>query len=208
MPKKAPEPTLAQKLNQQMMPILMGLIALTIFVVMAVVWKSKQSAADDTPPPVAEVPAAASDARPAPVSAPTDEPTAPGVIAKAEELSTPWAAKNFIYRNEATGELTPAMVVHLPRGGYWAFSLMEPYGRCRLEFVTDLQKLAKEYEYPADHPLVGDPCSHTLFDLLRYGGPMNGEVRGDIVHGSAMRPPIAIEIQTRGKDELAVKMEE
>ena len=201
--------TLAEKLGGEMMPILMGFIALAIFTVMAVVWKSKRSSsADDEVQTTTTAPAAApADSTPAPLE-PANQPVAPGVIAKAGELSEPWAAKYFIYHNDATGRSTPAMVVHLPRGGYWGFSLIEPYGRCRLEYVTDLRKLAKDYQYPADHPLIADPCSHTLFDLLRYGGPMNGEVRGDIVYGSAMRPPIAIEIETRGKDVWALKMEE
>jgi hypothetical protein len=206
---KPPAPLpLVERLKTQMMPAIMGLIALLIFAVMAVVWKSRQSEADDSERPAPAVATAPAADVPAPPAAPSDEPVAPGVVAKTEELAEPWAAKSFVYRNASTGEFTPAMIVHLPRGGYWGFSLIEPYGRCRLEYLTNLQKIHKLYEYPADHPLVADPCSHTLFDLLRYGGPMDGEVRGDIVHGSALRPPVAIEIQERGKELIAVKMEE
>jgi hypothetical protein len=201
-------PSLPEKLKSQMIPIIMGVIALAIFAVMAMIWRSRQSAADDSEPAAAAPAATPAADVPRPAAASSDEPVAPGVIATADELAAPWAAKNFIFRTEATGESTPAMVVHLPRGGYWGFSLIEPYGQCRLEYVTNLQKLAKAYEYPADHPMVGDPCSHTLFDLLRYGGPMNAEVRGAIVHGSALRPPVAIEIQQHGREVLAVKMEE
>ena len=145
---------------------------------------------------------------PASVTPKHSEPIAPGVVATVDELSQPWAAKDFVFHNQANGEFVPAMVVHLPRGGYWGFSLIEPYGSCRLEYVTDLQKLATVYDFPADHPLIVDPCNKTLFDLLRYGGPMNAEVRGDIIRGASVRPPIAIEIQQRGDSILAVKMEE
>ena len=99
------------------------------------------------------------------------------------------------------------MVVHLPRGGYWGFSLIEPYGTCRLEYVTDLQKLATVYGYRADHPLIADPCNKSLFDLLRYGGPIDASVRGDIVSGTSVRPPIAVEIQQRGNAILATEIE-
>jgi len=135
------------------------------------------------------------------------EPIAPGVVATAEELSQPWASKEFIFHNALSGADVPAMVVHLPRGGYWGFSLIEPYGTCRLEYVTDLQKLATVYGYRADHPLIADPCNKSLFDLLRYGGPMDASVRGDIVSGTGVRPPIAIEIQQRGNSILATAIE-
>ncbi|HKV47285.1 MAG TPA: serine/threonine-protein kinase [Candidatus Acidoferrales bacterium] len=135
------------------------------------------------------------------------EPIAPGVVATEEELSQPWASKEFIFHNALTGSDVPALVVHLPRGGYWGFSLIEPYGTCRLEYVTDLQKLATVYGYRADHPLIADPCNKSLFDLLRYGGPIDASVRGDIVSGASVRPPIAVEIQQRGNAILATEIE-
>ncbi|MGH9575610.1 MAG: serine/threonine-protein kinase [Candidatus Acidiferrales bacterium] len=135
------------------------------------------------------------------------EPIAPGVVATTEELSQPWASKEFIFHNALRGSDVPAMVVHLPRGGYWGFSLIEPYGTCRLEYVADIQKLATVYGYRADHPLIADPCNKSLFDLLRYGGPIDASVRGDIVSGASVRPPIAIEIQQRGNAILATEIE-
>ena len=99
------------------------------------------------------------------------------------------------------------MVVHLPEGGYWAFSLEEPYGRCELEFVTDVAKLRKEYGYPASHPMVGDPCTHTVYDLLRYGSAPAGLVRGEVVRGTAIRPPLAIEVRVEGHRVVAARTE-
>jgi serine/threonine protein kinase len=207
-PRVIAAPSLADKLMSQKMPIVMSLSVVALLVILSLVFKSHRSALSDAGLPAA-VPVSETSAANVPPPAPARSvPTAPGVIATVDELSQPWSSKDFTFRNDATGESVPAMVVRLPRGGYWGFSLIEPYGRCQLQYVTDLDRLAKKYGYPADHPLIVDPCSDTLFDLLRYGGPMNAEVRGDIVHGSSLRPPVAIEIQERGNSILAVKMEE
>jgi hypothetical protein len=134
-------------------------------------------------------------------------PVAPGVIATEDELAKPWASKNFIYRDPLTNTDVPALVVHLPRGGYWGFSMTEPFGTCDLEYVTNLERLQTVYGFRADHPMVADPCNHEVFDLLQYGGPPSAEVRGAPVHGTGVRPPLAIEIEQQGKNVLAVKME-
>jgi hypothetical protein len=152
----------------------------------------------------------------APPAAPADtpkpqptEPTGPGTIATAAELSKPWAAKRFQYHNFVTGQYEPAMVVRLPHGEYWGFSLIEPFGTCQLEFVSDLDKLKTDYGYHADHPMVGDPCNHTLYDLTRYGGGASTDdlVRGVIVQGNGIRPPMAIEIKVQGNSIVAGRSE-
>ena len=99
------------------------------------------------------------------------------------------------------------MVVHLPGGVYWGFSLVEPYGSCEMEFITDLEKLRTDYGFRASHPMVGDPCNRAVFDLTRYGSGPAGLVRGEIAHGVAVRPPRAIEVEVRGKQVLAKKIE-
>jgi hypothetical protein len=134
-------------------------------------------------------------------------PIGPGEIATTEELSKAWAAKRFLFRNQLTDETVPAMVVRLPDGEYWGFSLREPFGSCDMEFVTDLGKLQTYYNFRADHPMVGDPCDRSVFDLTRYGTAPSGLVRGEIAQGSAIRPPVAIEIRTRGNQVLAVRTE-
>ncbi len=57
--------------------------------------------------------------------------------------------------------------------------------------------------------MVVDPCTHAVYDLMRYGGgaPDGGLVRGDIVQGAGVRPPLAIEVRTDGKDIIAVRSE-
>jgi hypothetical protein len=129
------------------------------------------------------------------------------VVATADELAKPWAAKHFTFHDYITGAMVPALVVHLPTGDYWGFSMTEPFGTCALEYVTDLDRLDTFYGFHATHPMVGDPCQHSVFDLLQYGGPPSAEVRGALVHGTGMRPPLAIEIEQSGKDILATKIE-
>jgi hypothetical protein len=131
----------------------------------------------------------------------------PGEIATTSELAKDWSAKKFIFRDPLTSREGPAMVVHLPGGVYWGFSLIEPYGSCEMEFVTDMQKLRTEYGFRGSHPMVGDPCNRAVFDLTRYGSGPAGLVRGEIAHGAAVRPPLAIEIQVQGERVLAKKME-
>jgi len=163
-------------------------------------------------PKPAAAPADTASASAAPAVAPRPAAsllTGPGPIATAEDLSKSWSAKRFLFRNALTGQTEPAMVVRLPRGELWGFSLLEPFGNCELEFVTDLDKIRTDYRYKADHPMVVDPCNHTVYDLLRYGGgAANDElVRGVIVQGTGIRPPMAIEIRAEGKDIVAVREE-
>jgi hypothetical protein len=134
-------------------------------------------------------------------------PVGPGPIATTEDLAKPWAARKFNFKDQLTGELTPATVVHLPGGIYWAFSLHAPFGSCELEYVTDLAKLDTQYGYKSDHPMVADPCSRAVYDLTRYGTGPNGLVRGEIVQGAGVRPPVAIEVRVEGHQIVAVRAE-
>jgi hypothetical protein len=134
-------------------------------------------------------------------------PVGPGVIATTQELKQTWSAKRFLFPDSVTGQTDAAMVVRLPRGEYWGFSLQVPFGKCQLEYVSNLEILRRDYQFNADHPMVVDPCDHTIYDLLRYGSSSAGLVRGDIVQGTAIRPPMAIEIRERGNAVVAVRME-
>jgi len=162
--------------------------------------KEGNTGIDATPPATA-----AADSKTAPVPEPL--PVGPGEIATTSELAKDWSAKKFIFRDPLTSREVPAMVVHLPGGVYWGFSLVEPYGSCEMEFITDPEKLRTEYGFRASHPMVGDPCNRAVFDLTRYGSGPAGLVRGEIAHGAAVRPPLAIEIEVRGKQVLAKKIE-
>lgn len=164
--------------------------------------KPKQTAPDTvavTPPPViAEAPK------------PVEKlPVGPGAIATTDELTKAWSAKRFLFRDPLTTEPVPALVVRLPGGEYWGLSLREPFGTCELEYMTDLRKLQTDYDFQANHPMVANPCTHAVYDLMRYSGgaPDGGLVRGDIVSGTGIRPPMAIEIRIEGKLVRAVRME-
>lgn len=132
----------------------------------------------------------------------------PGPIATKKELAKEWSSKRFEFRDEAAATTIEALVVRLPGDSYWAFSLREPYGTCTLQYLTDLNQIQTVYNYTSSYPLVGDPCNESLFDLTKYGGGPSGMVRGQIVQGRAVRPPVAIELKVKGDEIIAVRAEE
>jgi hypothetical protein len=163
------------------------------------------------PTPQIEVPAPAPDPN---AAIPQSTESSPQVATTAE-MSKAWASKQFFFRNRLTGESIPALLLRLPTGsasqpgGYWAFAVSSAYGNCQLEYITDLEKLSSDYDFhAAKHPMVGNPCSHTLFDPTKMTTlPGDFLVRGAIAQGSDVRPPLGIEIKIQGKDILAVRME-
>jgi hypothetical protein len=92
---------------------------------------------------------------------------------------------------------------------YWALSLNAPFGNCRLEYVTNLEKLRTDYDFrAAKHPMVGNPCSRTVYDPLKMMNiPGSVWVRGAIAQGSDLRPPLGIEVEIRDRQILAARME-
>ena len=134
-------------------------------------------------------------------------PVGPGPIGTTEELSKSWSAKRFDFVNPTTHEVSQAEVVRLPNGSYWGFSLTEPFGSCRLEYVQDLARLRDFYGFKAEHPMVADPCTHAVFDLMKYGPGIDGLVRGEIAQGSGLRPPLAIEIKVQDHRIIAARAE-
>jgi len=135
-------------------------------------------------------------------------PMGPGAVATTSEVAKPWSAKRFDFRDPVTLKPVPAMLVRLPGGALWAFSLREPYGSCELEYVTNLKQLQDQYGFTSAHPMVGDPCNKTLFDLTEYGNGPGGFVRGEVAQGSGWRPPMAIELRIKGNEIIAARMEE
>jgi len=136
-------------------------------------------------------------------------------IAQVGDLAKPWDSRPFNYRNAATGENVPALLVRLPVGspaqssGYWALAMKEAYGNCGLEYVENLEKLRSDYGFgEAKHPMIVNPCSRTVYDPTKYASLPGGALaRGAIVQGSDLRPPLGIEITVRGKKILATRME-
>ena len=132
----------------------------------------------------------------------------PTVAATVEELSKPWAAKQFNFVKPFTHEKIDAMVMRLPSGELWAFSLQAPYGTCKLQYVTDLAALASTYRFRAAHPMVVNPCDSTVFDPLKVG-PLDGNTwaRGQIMQGGSLRPPFAIDVKMSGHSIIAENIE-
>jgi hypothetical protein len=195
--------------------LVIGLLAVLLVVFLGARWalrpKRAQTQAADQQPQI-EVPAPAPDPS---TLLPHATDAAPG-IADVNEMAKPWSSKQFFIRNGLTAENIPAMLVRLPGGspaqtsGYWAFSLNAPYGNCKLEYITDLNKLKNDYGYrAAKHPMVGNPCSHTVFDPAKTAVLPGSEVwaRGAIVQGSDLRPPLGVELKVVGKSILAVRSE-
>jgi len=184
-----------------------GIVAVVVVVGIAILWwvRNKPRAATDTP--AAE--AAATEPSPSPLPpyvAPVQE--GPTVAATVDELSKPWSAKKFTFIKPVTQESIDAEVIRLPGGGLWAFALQSPYGRCELEFVTDLNRIASQFGYRASHPVVVSPCDNTVFDPLQVGA-LGGSTwaRGEIVHGSALRPPFSIDVHVSGRSIIADRAE-
>jgi hypothetical protein len=195
-------------------PLIAGVLAVLIVVLLGARWFFRPKHPEMKPlevPAQIEVPAPTPDPAIALPHATETHPT----IASISELAKPWSAKDFFIRNPMTAEYIPAVIVRLPGGaanqasGYWAFSLKAPYGNCQLEYVTDLAKMQTEYGFrAAKHPMAGNPCSHTLFDPTKMATmPGNFLVRGAIVQGSDLRPPLGVEIKIQGKDIQAVRTE-
>jgi hypothetical protein len=56
--------------------------------------------------------------------------------------------------------------------------------------------------------MVGNPCNRTVYDPTKLSNlPSNVWVRGAIVQGSDLRPPLGIEIRVQGKNIQAIRME-
>ncbi len=145
------------------------------------------------------------------VSIPT---TGPVTAATLSELAQPWSSREFTFVDPATGSAVPAIVVHLPGGAasssssYWAFSLEVPYQACHLEYVTDLNGLNARFGFHAAHPMVASACDGSVYDPLRLGTISSGAwVRGEVVQGGALRPPIAIEVKVQGDKLVADRIE-
>ena len=140
----------------------------------------------------------------------SEQPVAPGPVASPQDLAKPWSFVKFKMRL-ATGDQAPAMVIRLPSGtgadAYWGFLTVAPYGRCEMELEQDLAKIAADYGYRARHPMVVDSCTQSVYDPLSYGGTHGVWVRGQVVKGAGLRPPLAIEIVIEKGSVVATRSE-
>jgi|SRR5580704_5275076 hypothetical protein len=204
-PRKPQAAAPKQETSEGMPTMWVAFIVVACLICIWAAWWTHRSFAKEIPvPEKLDNPAPIAEAKPKAVER---LPMGPGEVATTGQLEKVWSSQRFLFRNAVTSEDVPAIVVHLPGGVYWGFSLREPFGTCELEYITDVAKLENDYHYHADHPMVGDTCNRTVFDLTKYGTGPNGLVRGEIVQGAAVRPPMAIEIRTKGNELIAVRME-
>lgn len=134
----------------------------------------------------------------------------PNVIATMDELAKPWSSKKFDFVDPQSHDSVPAIAIRLPGAGesFWAFSVNTPFSRCELQFITDLSALSQRFAYPATHPMVVSECDGTIYDPLKMATLSDGSwVRGDIVRGGGIRPPIGIQVQVRAHQLVAARME-
>jgi hypothetical protein len=204
----APSPTIASRIVGPIVAVLViGALGTWLFLR---VTRTKPAGTPDTA--TASRAAAESSSAPLP-AAPVASPGGSNAVATLEELAKPWSSKTFVFHSRIAGEAVEAMVVRLPGPAnrpesYWAFSLQQPFGRCKLEWVTDRSKISNEYGYSADHPMVASPCDGTLYDPMKLGTIPNGAwARGEVVHGAGIRPPIAIELRVEGNQLIATRIE-
>lgn len=212
-PPSAQLPALPRAANP-LLPLIAGFFALALIFVLGSRWISRTHPSENPrhePAPQIEVPPPPPDPSTLVPHATESNP----VVASTATLTKPWSSADFYIRSSVSNEEIPATVVRLPTGspaqasGYWAFSRKAPYGPCELEYVKDVDALRQGYGYRgATHPMVGNPCSHTLYDPLKTASlPGNIWIRGAIAQGSDIRPPFGVEIVVRGKQILAVRSE-
>jgi serine/threonine protein kinase len=134
-------------------------------------------------------------------------------VATLGELAQPWSSKRFFFRSSTAPKYTAALIIRLPgpasaSRSYWAFSLEAPFSQCEFAYIDDVEKLSSEYGFTATHPMVVNPCSHSVFDPVQMKElPGSTLVRGAIVKGYDLRPPYAIDVKVKGNQIQALAME-
>jgi len=184
---------------------------LGFFGVRAMRTSGQQEPAPVEPAGQGEQPAPPHRKAPAPPLATAEHPE----IATMEEMAAPWSSKEFFLQTPAAPSGISALLIRLPggagekSGSYWAFSTEGIYDRrCRYEYITDVTRLSTEYGFAAEHPMVGNPCTHTVFDPLRLKQlPGNILVRGEIAKGTDFRPPLGIDIHVKEQRIQALRLE-
>ena len=170
------------------------------------------SAAPPAPPDISPSSEAQSNET-GPVQGPPNVTESNPEVAALSELARPWSSKRFFYRSSSSPKYIAAIIVRLPgpaseSRSYWAFSLEAPFSQCEFAYIDDVEKLSSEYGFAARHPMVVNPCSHSVFDPVQLKElPGNILVRGAIVQGYDLRPPYAIDVRVKGNQIQALAME-
>jgi hypothetical protein len=193
----------------QLKPLLAVILPAVFLASVFALWLSHRRHMDLHPVPSEAAPFNASGSKAGPTAKTETEPNAIGTL---YELAAPWSSKAFFFVDPRTGQGVPAMVIHLPgppaEPSFWAFALTNPLSRCQLQYVTDLAALSRRFAYSASHPMVVSDCEGALYDPLKMATLPDGTwVRGEIVSGTGIRPPVAIQVEVHGRDIVADRME-
>jgi len=185
-----------------------GIGAFILLAGVALAWEVMKPSPPPAPVVIATPETSANPADSVPVvSVAPQLPLAPGPVANVEEMSKPWSVVKFQF-HKMTGETANAMVIRLPAApGYWGLLSVAPYGQCELQLETDLKKIRDNYGFAAAHPMVVDSCTQTVYDPLAIGGSGKVWVRGRIVAGPGLRPPLEVEIKVEGRNVIASRSE-
>lgn len=192
----------------QLKPLITVIVAVFLCATGFAIWLSHRRQGDQKSSATATV--AAPEASTPDPSSTTKTEINPDVIATVDELARPWSSKAFKFVDPQSHDSVAAIAIRLPGTGesFWAFSLNTPFSRCQLQYVTDLSALSQRFAYPATHPMVVSECDGTIYDPLKMATLSDGSwVRGDIVRGGGIRPPIAIQVQVRAHELVAARME-
>lgn len=194
----------------QLKPLISVILAALLSFSGFALWLSHRRHADLNASANSDAPISDLSASDAPSVTKTD--TEPNMIGTLYELAQPWSSKTFLFIDPKTQTGVPAIAIHLPsppaEPSFWGFALTNPLSRCQLRYMTDLSALSLRFAYPAAHPMVVSDCDGVLYDPLKMATLPNGSwVRGEIVRGVGIRPPIAIQVEVRGRDVIATRME-
>jgi hypothetical protein len=190
----------------QLKPLLTVILAALLCASGFALWLSRRNTRPATSTPVETV------VPNVPAANPRNADPEPNTIGTLYELAAPWSSKKFLFVEQQTHQGIPAMIIHLPsppaEPSFWAFALTNPFSRCELQYVTDLTALSQQFAYPAAHPMIVSDCDGVLYDPLKMATLPDGSwVRGDIVRGGGIRPPINIQVEIRGRDLFAKRIE-
>jgi hypothetical protein len=185
-----------------------GIGAFILLAGVALAWEVMKPAPTPAPVVIATPEASGNSADSATVVSVTAQlPLAPGPVATVEEMSKPWSVVKFQF-HRMSGETANGMVIRLPGvPGYWGLLSVAPYGQCELQLETDLKKIRENYGFAASHPMVVDSCTQTVYDPLTLGGTGKVWVRGRVVAGPGLRPPLEVEIKVEDRNVIASRSE-
>ena len=194
--------------HRQLKPLVAVILAILVCAAGLAVWLSHRRSAELG----ASAPGEAASGGPSSDGSSARTARNPNAVATLYELAEPWSSKAFHFVDPNTHQSVSAMIIHLPsppaEPSFWAFSLTTPFSRCQLQYVTDLSALSRRFVYSADHPMVVSDCDGILYDPLKMDTLPDGSwVRGEIVRGGGIRPPIAIQIEVQGRDIVADRTE-